>query len=193
MTAMSLEADPRWRMLREGVPCACGQTHKGVEDLQFFWPDPWPHGAKIEDNKALTAARLDGDFLSPDFCVMEGKFYAIRAVLELPVGLSKLVFVTWSALPKIEFVSYFNAASRVQAPGQGRAAGHLLNNIPGYGKTYGMNTVLEAPGRGLRPKLFTVDESHQLTQEQRQGITLDRMFELYSLHGHTMRFGASLN
>lgn len=192
---MSLEADARWRILREGVACSCGQTHKGVEDLHVYWPDPWPHGARIEDNRALTADRLDGDFLSPDFCVMEGKFYAIRAALELPIqnSYSKLNFIVWSALPRHDFIAYFNAANKRQAPGEGRAAGHLLNNLPGYEKTYGMNVVLEAPGRGLRPKLFTVDESHQLTQEQRQGISLDRMFDHYALFGHTMRFGASLN
>jgi hypothetical protein len=193
---MSLEADARWRMLREGVaPCSCGRSHKGVEDLEIYWPDPWPHGAKIEDNRALTADRLDGDFLSSDYCIMEGKYYAIRVSLELPLqnSNSKLALIVWSALPKNEFVSYFNAANQGRAPGEGRAAGHLLNNIPGYEKTYGLHTVAEAPGRFLRPKLFTIDESHPLTQDQRQGITLDRTLEMYALFGHTMRFGASLN
>jgi hypothetical protein len=120
---------------------------------------------------------------------------AIRVALDLPLqgSESRLTFVAWSALPRHEFISYFNAANKGQAPGEGRTAGHLLNNILGYEKTYGMNVVLEAPGRLYRPKMHMVDESHKLTQDQRQGITLDRTFELYALFGHTMRFGASLN
>ena len=47
--------------------------------------------------------------------------------------------------------------------------------------------------------LLELDEQHQLgihdyrRVAKRQGITLDRTFELYALFGHTMRFGASLN
>ena len=56
----ALESDARWRMLREGVPCSCGKAHKGVEDLQFFWPDPWPHGARIEYNNGACDGWLIG-------------------------------------------------------------------------------------------------------------------------------------
>src|SRR5262245_43631817 len=101
---MALDADPRWRMLQAGASCSCGRVHKGVDDLPFNWPDPWKHGARIEDNRALTVDRLDGDFLSSDFCVIEGKYYAIRVALDLPLqgGESRLVLVPWSALPKNE-------------------------------------------------------------------------------------------
>ncbi|HEV7691608.1 MAG TPA: DUF2199 domain-containing protein [Hyphomonadaceae bacterium] len=192
---MSLDADPRWRMLKQGVACSCGNVHTGLDNLLFHWPDTWPHGAKIEDNAALTADRLDGDFLSADFCVLDGKFYAIRVALDLPLqgSESRLTIVSWSALPKNEFISYFNAANKGQAPGEGRTTGHMLNNVPGYDKTYGMNVMLQAPGRLHRPKMQMLDEAHKLTQDQRQGISLDRTFELYALFGHTMRFGASLN
>lgn len=63
--------------------CAgCDQLHVGMMALASFAPDPWPHEEVREPNAAI---RLDGDFLSEDFCVLDGAHFMIRAVLEIPV------------------------------------------------------------------------------------------------------------
>ena len=60
----------------------CSEWHTGLMDLAALVPDPWPHREDREPNSAL---RLDGDFLSEDFCVIGGKDFLVRAVLEIPV------------------------------------------------------------------------------------------------------------
>jgi hypothetical protein len=195
---MALDADPRWRALQQGVACSCGLTHEGKFDIDIFWPEGWKHGARIEDNRAINAQRIEADFLSQDFCVVEGKYFAIRVVLGLPIRSGgpddALNFLTWSAVSKTDFTGYANAAGRGGAPGEGRTLGHLLNDIHGYEKrAYGLRVMLEAPGDFRRPKMVLEDSDHPLVTDQRQGITLDRLFELYRAGGHEMRLGRSLN
>lgn len=83
--------------------CAgCGEIHQGMMDLAAFAPDPWPHDLIQEPNSAV---RLDGDFLSEDFCVIGGSHFFVRAALRIPVhGLSDaLGFGCWSTLSRTSF------------------------------------------------------------------------------------------
>jgi hypothetical protein len=56
-----------------------------------------------------------------------------------------------------------------------------------------MRVMLEAPGGFRRPKMILEDLDHPLVTDQRQGISLDRFFELYRAGGHELRLGHSLN
>ena len=97
---------PLAERLTGGWHCAgCDDLHVGIMSLAAFAPDPWPHGEVREINDAL---RLDVDFLSEDFCVLEGSYFFVRAVLEIPVhGLAdKFSFGCWSTLSRENFDKY---------------------------------------------------------------------------------------
>jgi hypothetical protein len=194
---MALDADPRWTALRQGAACSCGMAHVGQFDIDIYWPEGWKHGSKIEANTAINAERIGGDFLSQDFCVLEGKYFAIRTVLGLKIHgggpEDALNFLAWSAVSRDDFTGYVNTVGRGKSPGEGRTLGHLVNHIPGYERTYGMRAMLETPGGFRRPILTLEDDAHPLVDDQRQGITLDRLFDLYRASGHDMRLGRSLN
>jgi hypothetical protein len=179
--------DPRWRKLNEGgAVCSCGQTHSEMLQPIHDWPGGWTHGAKIEPNNAV---RVKGDFLSDDFCVVEGKYFHVRAILELPLkGLDKkLGFIAWSNLASNDFAAYVQAAMKGQVPGKGKASGRLMVRLLGYPDTYALKLFLHDRPKPLRPLMVLEDDKHPLVQDQRQGIDLDRLFDIYAAYGHDMR------
>ena len=75
---MALDAlnDPRWKAFNErGFACACGERHAGLFPINIHHPIGWPGANDYAPDDAL---RLDGNFLSANFCVWDGKYFAMR-------------------------------------------------------------------------------------------------------------------
>jgi hypothetical protein len=92
--------------LRERWRChGCDNIHEGLMDIAAFAPDPWPGEERREENAAL---RFDGDFLSEDFCIIGGRYFFVRGVLEIPVHgfAEKFGFGCWSTLSRENFEQY---------------------------------------------------------------------------------------
>src|SRR3954469_1928259 len=87
---------------------SCDIAHHGMFDLATFAPDFWGGQQESEHNSAI---RLDGDFLSEDFCVVDGEHFFVRCVFEIPVhGLAeKFGFGIWSTLSRANFDIYLKA------------------------------------------------------------------------------------
>jgi len=68
---------------------SCDQVHSGLFDLAAFNPDFWTGEKAYAPNSKLT---LEGDFLSEDFCVIEGENFFVRCVLEFPIKGFDLTF-----------------------------------------------------------------------------------------------------
>src|SRR5579871_1306427 len=132
---MSLGTDPRWIKLTSlGVACSCGQPHQGVFAIIKTAPAGWAKAHVYEPNKAL---RTQGDFLSEDFCVIDGAFFAIRCTLDIPLKESSqfLRFGVWAALSKQDFADYLRAFDRYEGK-DGKAYGRLMVKLDGYPNTY---------------------------------------------------------
>jgi hypothetical protein len=152
-------------------------------DLAAFAPDPWPHGEDREPNSAL---RLDGDFLSEDFCVIGGKDFFVRAVLEIPVhGLAeKFGFGCWSTLSKGNFDKYVDGFDDGAYPDWGPWDGWLCNRFETWvGTDAEAVHVYPQPDR-QRPSLRIMDERHPLAIAQADGIDMPRMMEILRFYGH---------
>ena len=111
--------------LRGAWHCSrCGQAHQGLIDLAAFAPDPWQGGEVREENSAI---HLDGDFLSEDFCVMDGRYFFVRAVLEIPVqGFTQpFGFGCWSTLSRENFEKYIGGFDDGDFADQGPWTGWL--------------------------------------------------------------------
>jgi len=93
-------------------------------DLAAFAPDPWQGGEVREENSAI---HLDGDFLSEDFCVMDGRYFFVRAVLEIPVqGFTQpFGFGCWSTLSRENFEKYIGGFDDGDFADQGPWTGWL--------------------------------------------------------------------
>lgn len=170
--------------LRGEWQCACcGETHTGLMAIAAFAPDPWAGESRYEPNSAL---RRDGDFLSTDFCVLDGTNFLVRGVLEIPVhGLAeKFSFGCWSTLSRANFDKYVEGFDDGAYPDFGPWTGWLCNQLESYiGAEPEAVNVYPQPHR-QRPTLRIMNPEHQLAIDQGEGISIERLTEILRFYGH---------
>ncbi|MEQ7873601.1 DUF2199 domain-containing protein [Sphingomonas sp. ASV193] len=183
--ALSPKGDP-WavELLRSDWRCgSCNERHRGLMDLAATSPDPWPHAAKYEPNAAL---RRDGDFLSEDFCVLEGKYFFIRSVLYIPIhGLNRSWgFGCWNTLSRTNFDRYVEGFDAGIFEDDGWS-GWLCNHLKTFfedGEPLAVDVFPQAQRQ--RPKLVVQDATHPLGEAQRDGISAELLLGLFRAYGH---------
>lgn len=176
-SALELLTSPSW-------PCAgCGKGHEGGIALAAFAPDPWRGAELYEENAAL---RFDGDFLSEDFCVLDGKYFMVRACVEIPVhGLeATFSFGVWSTLSRANFDKYLTGFDDGAYPDMGPWGGWLCNQLETYIGTDPLGVWVVPQANRQRPQLYVQDDDHPLAIAQDQGISPERALELYAFYGH---------
>ena len=190
---MEIGVDPRWKQLMEqGADCSCGQRHVGLIDLAFLQPADWKDAPAKEPNENL---RMDGDFFSEEFAVRQGKYFAIRCVMPLPIaGCSPPAspLVVWASVEKDSFEKLVAEPRPQLKDPPVQFAARLVNRIGGYPDTLGlMGAAFPMPDS---PPLLVLAKNadpeapmHQLVQEHRDGASFDRLLEVYAAQGHDMR------
>jgi hypothetical protein len=183
-----LQADLRWRRLhdRSFVCPSCGETHWGLFDIAYGKPDAWPGP---EERSPNYAALTSTHFLSEDFCILEDQHYFVRCVLKLRILGSDedFGFGVWSTLSKKNFAIYSETFDVGNQEGLGPWFGWFSNRLLGYSNTFNLKCQVHPRGGRQRPSIELDSTSHQLAVEQRNGITFDRLLEIYTTHGHDLR------
>ncbi len=180
--------DIRWRRLTERPwKCSkCQVEHSGIFDLACFAPAAWRHDEAYEPNSAL---RMDGDFLSEDFCVIDGQNFLVRGVLQLPLlksGGLTFGYGVWSTLSRSNFEKYLADFDSGHV-GKESWFGWFLNALKGYEpSTYALKCNVEPQPNRMRPLIFLEPTDHPLAREQADGISYERLMEIYALHGHAL-------
>lgn len=190
---IDLTNDARWRrLLDKPWSCvACGETHQGLIDLVCGKPAQWPGG---EDKAPNSALDLSGNFLSEDFCVLEGQHFFVRAVLELPIrgsGRQRLGFGVWTTLSRENFERYIETFDSGDQDELGPWFGWFSDRLEGYPDTLNLKCQVHPASGRQRPRLTLEPTSHPLAVEQQSGITFDRLLEIYAIHGHNIRSSLS--
>lgn len=162
----------------------CADEHGWPFDLAARSPDPWPHGEVYEHNGAL---RLDGDFLSEDFCVLGGKHFMIRCVLTIPVqGVNEdFGFGCWSTLSRENFEKYIDGFDSGHDPEGQFWSGWLVNQLETF--VTGTDPIamwVQPRADRQRPLLWVQDDAHPLAVAQEEGISADRVLEIFRFYGH---------
>lgn len=192
--ASDLDRDPRWIRLHEAgwtCPC-CGARHDGVFDLASSRPYHWRDGAGTRADPGAPAA---GDnFLSDDLCVVDGQHFFVRGVLRLPIigapGES-FGYGCWSSLSKHNFGVYSDSFDGDRQGSLGPWQGWFSNRLKGYPDTLKLKCrVVPQDGR-KRPHITLEATSHPLAIEERQGITFERLLEIYAVNGHDLTMALS--
>jgi Uncharacterized protein conserved in bacteria (DUF2199) len=116
-----LANDPRWRRLwnRPWSCAVCGETHQGLMDLVCPIPAHWTGTEEKAPNGALD---LSGNFLSEDFCVLEGRHFFVRATLQLLIrgsGGQQFGFGVWTTLSRENFERYIETFDNGEQDGLG--------------------------------------------------------------------------
>ena len=183
--APARQAAPIIELLSTDWRCSCcGELHHGLMDMAARAPDPWPHDRSYEPNSAL---RLQGDFLSEDLCVLEGRYFFVRSVLEIGVhGLSApWGFGCWSTLSRTNFDKYVAGFDSGEYADDGPWFGWLSNHLKTYFKgTEPISVDVFPQSNRKRPLLVVQDEKHPLGIAQREGISPQAMLALLHAYGH---------
>lgn len=163
----------RWRC------SVCGEEHEGL-------PLDWAH-----DKPAYwDGPRDEYDFLDDDLCSWTDdggtRQYFIRGLLHIPVHelADSLRYGVWSSLSETSFgrvVELWNEPARTEEPPY---FGWLSNSLPGYPETLNLKLDVITDALELRPRFVLQDDDHPLVREQQQGITVDRILDLFGPQLH---------
>ena len=161
----------------------CEGEHSGMIDLAAFAPDPWPGPSEYEPNSAL---RTEGDFLSEDFCVIDGHYFFARCVLEIPVhGLAeKFGFGCWSTLSRQNFDRYIGGFDGEGYGGQGPWSSWLCNRLFDHVGDAPLACWMYPQLARQRPTLAVADPEHPLAAAQADGISAEQVLAIYRHYGH---------
>jgi hypothetical protein len=186
MTYRPLDDDPRWkRFQHEAWTCpSCGGEHAGLFDLAHAKPEQWPDGEEKQPNGAVHSLN---HVLTEDCCIIDGEHFFVRCVLELSiVGASDAVFGygVWSTLSKKNFDIYLSHFDEGQRGELGPWFGWFSNRLKGYPDTLNLKCQVHPQPNRQRPLIEIEPADHPLAIEQRDGITFDRLLEIYALNGH---------
>jgi len=171
------------RLQSEWRCVGCDGVHHGLLDLAAFAPDPWPGDDRREENSDL---RLDGDFLSEDFCVIDGCYFFVRGVLEIPVHgfAEKFGFGCWSTLSRPNFDKYVDGFDGGNFADWGPWSGWLGNQLADYIGTDPEALWVYPQADRQRPTFRVQDPEHPLAIDQEEGITPERLLEIFEQYGH---------
>jgi hypothetical protein len=184
-----LANDPRWRRIHdESWICPlCDVAHRGLFDLACGKPEQWPGSEEKAANSEIVGA---SDLLTEDFCILEGQHYFVRCVLELPIvgsGGRRFGYGVWSTLSEKNFRLYVDTFDSGEQGDLGPWFGWFSNRLKGYPDTLNLKCQVHPQAARQRPWIELEPTDHPLAVEQREGITLDRLLELYAIHGHDIR------
>ena len=162
---------------------SCNELHSGVFDLGMASPSVWPDEETIEPNAALS---FDRNFLSEDFCVIDGENFIVRGVLKFYVeGLEKeFGFGVWSSLSKANFENYleiFDDGIEEVGP---EWSSWFCSDLSYFGKTVGEKAWVVAQPNRQRPLIQMMDDTTVLGRAHKNGLAASTLIEIFEYYGH---------
>ncbi len=153
-------------------------------DLAAWAPAHWHRTEPYEENGAL---RTDGDFLSEDFCVIEGKNFFVRGVLLIPIqGVDEpFGFGVWSTLSRKNFDIYVDGFDDSDYSDWGPWTSWFSTALADFGDTLIKPAWVQPRPDRQRPLVWLHDDDHPLSAAQRNGIKAERVLQIYAAYGHT--------
>ena len=157
---------------------ACDEVHEGMPSFGAHAPLSY-----FDVDESERAARCD---LGSDDCVIDGEMFFVRGCIEIPVHgeeepFSWGVWVSLSEANHLEWKKCFDLAQRSHI---GPFFGWLNAWLAPYPSTVNLKTKVHFRDGGIRPLIELEPTEHPLALEQRNGITVERVAEIYSLIMH---------
>jgi hypothetical protein len=157
---------------------SCGQTHTGIPT--FGWDYPVDYLAVPEAERHARCR------LTSDMCVIDDAFFFVRGCLDIRVVGTDESFSwgVWASLSKESFTRFFELYDVPQRSQFGPFFGWLSAHIWIYPDTVNLKTMVHLRDNGARPYVEVEPTRHPLAVEQQNGISLDRVAEIYELIMH---------
>jgi hypothetical protein len=147
-----------------------GQLHDGLPDIGSAYPFIY---LEIPENERQRRAQL-----TDDTCVIDDHDFLIRGVLEIPIHdrAERFGIGVWVSQKRENFLAYVNDPDSTEI---GPFFGWLCTRIEYYSaETLALKAMAHFPGHGLRPFIELAPTDHPLAVDQREGITLDKAWEI---------------
>jgi hypothetical protein len=148
----------------------CGKTHEALPHLGNDKPDQYWDVAEEEQSQRIE--------LTEDTCIIDNEHFFIRGVIEIPVHdySDSFGFGVWVSQRKENFFTYvINHDSDTIGP----FFGWLCTRLICYEQdTMLLKTMAHFRSGGLRPLIELEPTDHQLSIDQRDGISLEKAWKI---------------
>jgi len=161
---------------------SCGKWHEGMPTFGAIAPLYfYAIGAEERDNRCI---------LGTDTCIVDNEHFFVRGCLEIPVHGETEPFVwgVWVSLSKDNFDRFLACFESQERSHIGPFFGWLSAEFPFYPSAENLKTRVHLRNNGIRPYIELEPTDHPLALEQRNGISTDRVVEIYAYYE---RHGAS--
>lgn len=159
----------------------CAETHVGMPT--FGAARPLSYYAVPEEERESRCR------CGSDTCVIDEEFFFVRGCIEIPVhGYGDpFVWGVWVSLSKDNFEKWSAAFEESRRSHIGPFFGWLDAMLKPYPETANLKTRVHLRNDGVRPFIELEPTDHPLAVEQRTGIDVTRVSEIYSImvHGKT--------
>jgi hypothetical protein len=148
----------------------CSELHEGLPDIGADKPDYWWNVPEEERDHRVE--------LTSDTCVIDGEDFFIRGIIHIPVHGQQedIGFGVWVSQKEENFNTYVNNFDSAEI---GPFFGWLSTRLACYDEdTLSLKTMAHFRGGGQRPKIELEPSEHPLAIDQREGITLERAWEI---------------
>ena len=159
----------------------CGQVHQGMPALDAAAPLSY---YAVPKDEREARCQLDSDA-----CIIDESMYFVRGCLEVPVHgepepFSWGVWVSLSEQSFRQWVACYEAEKRSHI---GPFFGWLNASLKPYPETMNLKTRVHIRDGFIRPFIEATD--HPLAVEQREGISVERVAQLYAIVVHDLDGG----
>jgi hypothetical protein len=157
---------------------SCGEVHEGIPTFGT--------GAPLIARMIPDAERETRVELGSDDCVVDKERFLIRGCLEIPVvgETDPFVWGVWVDVSQRDFDEWAKSFRLDKRSHLGPYGGYLGTTLPGYPDTFNLHAVVWLRDSGIRPLVEIPNQDHPLHREQCQGISIERVQELYGLVMH---------
>lgn len=159
--------------------CACcDEIVNGIPT--FGWDYPISYLEVPEDK------REEEVFLTEDLCVISDKWFFVRGCIEIPVigHDDPFIWGVWVSLSEDNFMEFQDLLGVEKRSRYGPYFGWLSAAINIYPETENLKTKVHIRDNGNRPYIELEPTDHPLSLEQKHGITIDRVADIYANRVH---------
>lgn len=156
----------------------CGRIHEGLPDIAF--EAPYYYYTVSEGERAVRCR------LTTDVCTIDDTDFFIRGCLEIPLidGEGSFAWGTWMSVSRTNFDRFKEVFDEPHPSHVGPLVGWFSSLLAGYPDTLRLKVRAHLRDQGIRPWFELEPTEHPLAVEQRHGITLLRLQEIYEANHH---------
>jgi hypothetical protein len=147
----------------------CGKSHEGLPNIGTDKPDHWWDVPEEERDQRIE--------LTSDTCIIDNEEFFIRGVIEIHVHDHPEVFGfgVWVSQKRENFYKYLENFDSADI---GPFFGWLCSRINYYAEDTRLLKTFAYFRKDLRPSIVVEETDHPLAVDQRDGITLDKAWEI---------------